>query len=189
MKKSKEKIRYKFDYTIGVWVEKNNPENKKKVEIKEISEERLLKAYLKIASKGGCQLDIIKNYTPWMSKDDLNKRIRTIKKNCVKNGYQLIAMPLRPIIKQKQKLIRNIDYNEFAIKFPKHLRTISDNEDIDAMLDPTEIHENRSAYRDALAEHQRRLDKDAEYKRWHETMSKEESKRTFYETFVSRINE
>jgi hypothetical protein len=189
MSTSKEKVRYKFNYDLGVWVEKNNPEIKKKIETKNISEERFLKAYLRTANKGGCQLDIIKNYAPWMSKEDLNKRIKTIKKNCIKNGYQLAVIPVHPIIKQKPKVVRNIDYNYIAQKFPKHLRNISDNDDIDAMLDPTDIRENRSAYKEALAEHQRRLEQDIEYKRWHESMSKEESKRTFYETFVSRKDE
>ena len=187
--KSKEKLRYKFDYNLGAWIEKGNPENRRKFDPKEISEERFLKAYLRTASKGGCQLDIIKNYTPWLNKEELNKRIRIIKKNCIKNGYQLVVMPLRHVIKEEPKKVKNIDYNSIANKFPEQLRSVSIDENIDAMLDPTDIRENRVAYKEALAEHQRRLEEDVEYKRWHESMSKEESKRTFYETFVSRINE
>ena len=187
MATQEEKTRYHFDYEIGAWVEKYNPQKRKPTEKKEISEERFLKAYLKVASRGGCQLDIIKSYTPWMNKEELTKRIRHIRKNCLKNGYQLTAIPMRPIKKEKKEIVKNIDYGIIAEKFPKFLKSYGDTDDLDALMDPTDIRDNRAAYQEALAEHQRRLDSDEEYKRWHESMSKEESKRTFHENFLSKI--
>jgi len=178
------KQRFRFDYEVGAWVYASDLTKKKPVESKEISDERLLKSYLRIASKDGCLLDIIKNYIPWMSKDDLIKRMSIIKKDCLKNGYRLVDIPVKPKKKIKPKVEKKIDYGLLSDKNPYFLKKLSNSDD-GKKPGKNDISENRKAYKAALDEHMRRLNEDDEYKKWHDGMTKEESRKAFQEEFMS----
>jgi len=178
------KTRFRFDYEIGSWVDATDSTKKKPVESKDISDERLLKSYLRIASKDGCLLDVIKSYMPWMSKDDLQKRMSKIKKDCLKSGYRLVDIPLKPTKKIKPKIVRLIDYKNLSEKNPYFLKKLSDSGS-DIGRDTIDISDNRKAYKAALDEHMRRLNEDEEYKKWHDGMTKEESRKAFQEEFMS----
>ena len=179
------KERYRFDYEIAAWVSVADSKIRKPFETKEINEERILKSYVRIADKGGCLLDMIKNYMPWMSKDELLKKVSSMKKNCAKNGYKLLDIPLKPKKKPKKIIEKKIDYKKISSRSPKVLMKLGQSSS-ETPLDSDAVIENRKAYKAALDEHVRRLSHDEEYKKWHEGMTKEESRKAFQEEFMSQ---